>query len=190
MYTESLDGYLPNLVGLNYLWPPHICIDFGPNPPRGGSEQGHNRSIMGPSPKDFFRVGRLQQQTESVAMVNDIKPFGKKCCNSFFFGPFWSIVFTCIGLCIGRSHFDLFSFKYFNGAKCLISINLCTFHVKKNSARLQWYSCARYKAPGALVYYVALYVLWHLSIFQPISGLHFVAPTYVQICIETWDWPI
>ena len=26
--TESLDGYLPNLVGIKYSWPPHICIDF------------------------------------------------------------------------------------------------------------------------------------------------------------------
>ena len=52
---------------------------------------------------------------------------------------------------IGLSHFHLFSFKYFNGAKFLIYINLCTFHVKKNSARLQWYSCARYKTPGPLV---------------------------------------
>ena len=53
--------------------------------------------------------------------------------------------------CIGLGHFHLFSFKYFNGAKCLIYINLCTFHVKKNSSRLQRYSCARYKAPGPQV---------------------------------------
>ena len=26
--TESLDGYLLNLVGIKYSWPPHICIDF------------------------------------------------------------------------------------------------------------------------------------------------------------------
>ena len=61
---------------------------------------------------------------------------------------FWCVLMSCIGL----SHFHLFSFKYFDGAKCLIYINLCTFHVKKNSARLQWYSCARYKAPGPLVW--------------------------------------
>ena len=61
---------------------------------------------------------------------------------------FWHVLVSCIGL--GLS--NLFSFKYFNGAKCLIYINLCTFHVKKNRARLQWYSCARYKAPGPLVY--------------------------------------
>ena len=34
-------------------------------------------------------------------------------------------------LCIGFSQLHLFSFKYFNGAKCLIYINLCTFHVNK-----------------------------------------------------------
>ena len=57
---------------------------------------------------------------------------------------FWHILVSCIGL------FHLLPFKYFYGAKCLIYINLCTFHVKENSARLQWYSCARYKAPGPL----------------------------------------
>ena len=29
---------------------------------------------------------------------------------------------------------------------------MCTFHVKKNNAILQWYSCSEYKAPGPLVY--------------------------------------
>ena len=61
---------------------------------------------------------------------------------------FWHVLMSCIGL----NHFHLFSFKYFNWTKYLIYMNLCTFHVKKNSARLQWYSCARYKAPGPLVY--------------------------------------
>ena len=60
---------------------------------------------------------------------------------------FWHVLVPCIGL----SHFHLLPFKYFYGAKCLIYSNLCTFHVKENSARLQWYSCARYKAPGPLV---------------------------------------
>ena len=55
-------------------------------------------------------------------------------------------------MCIGLSHFHFLPFKYFYGAKCFIYINLCTFHVKENSARLQWYSCARYKAPGPLVF--------------------------------------
>ena len=57
----------------------------------------------------------------------------------------------CIEVWLKNQLVHLFSFKYFNGEKCLIYINLCTFHVKKNSARLQWYSCARYKAPGPLV---------------------------------------
>ena len=39
---------------------PNICIDFGPNPPGVDPGQDHNRSMRGPSPKDFFlRVGRL-----------------------------------------------------------------------------------------------------------------------------------
>ena len=66
---------------------------------------------------------------------------------SILTSSFWHV----LGSCIGHSHFHLFSFKYFNRAKCLIYINLCIFRVKKNSAGLQWYSCARYKAPGPLV---------------------------------------
>ena len=69
-----------------------------------------------------------------------------------FLVPFWRLGFDTFWCCV----LDLVIFSYFlsnifNGAKCLIYINLCTFHVKKNSARLQWYSCARYKAPGPLV---------------------------------------
>ena len=57
--------------------------------------------------------------------------------------------------CNGLSHIHIFSFKYFSDPKCLIYINLCTFDVlKKNSARLQWYSCARHKAPGPLVLFL------------------------------------
>ena len=33
---------------------PNICIDFGPNPPGVDPGQDHNRSMRGPSPKDFF----------------------------------------------------------------------------------------------------------------------------------------
>ena len=79
--AESLDAYLPNLVGIKYSLPPHICFDFGPNPPRGRSRAGPLEVKGGPSPKDFvFRVGRLQQQTECKAMINDLRAFGKKCC--------------------------------------------------------------------------------------------------------------
>ena len=31
--------------------------------------QGHNRYMRGPPLKDIFRVGRLQQQTECIAMI-------------------------------------------------------------------------------------------------------------------------
>ena len=62
---------------------------------------------------------------------------------SYVFDTFWCSVL------------DLVISTYFLSnilmGQCLIYINLCTFHVKKNSARLQWYSCARYKAPGPLV---------------------------------------
>ena len=82
---------------------------------------------------------------------SDFIAFGKKCCY-FFFVPFWCLVFDMFWCCA----LDLVISTYLNhvnGTKCLININLCTFHViqKKNSTRLQWYSCTRYKAPGPLV---------------------------------------
>ena len=76
--------------------------------------------------------------------------------------PFWRLVFDTIWCCV----LDLVISTYFlsnifNGETCLIYINLCTFHVKKNSARLQWYSCARYKAPGPLVFKRTILLLIH-----------------------------
>ena len=53
--------------------------------------------------------------------------------------------------------------------QCLIYINLCTFHEKKNSTRLQWYSCARYKAPGPLVL---------------IKGLNFGVAGWIHVCLS------
>ena len=66
--------------------------------------------------------------------------------------PFWRLVFDTFWCLVLDLVISTLSFKYFRRAKCLIYIKLCTFHVlKKNSARLQWYSCARHKAPGPLV---------------------------------------
>ena len=65
--------------------------------------------------------------------------------------PFWCLVFDMFCVVYWTWSFPLLPLKYFYGAKCLIYIYLYTFHVKENSARLQWYSCARYKAPGPLV---------------------------------------
>ena len=38
--TESVDGYLPNLVGIKYSWPRAFVLTLGPNPPRGVSRAG------------------------------------------------------------------------------------------------------------------------------------------------------
>ena len=67
--TESLDGYLPNLVGIKYSWPRAFVLTSGPNPP--GAIQG--RAIIGQweallQRTSFFRVGRLQQQTKCIAI--------------------------------------------------------------------------------------------------------------------------
>ena len=131
------------------MTPAHLFWLLGQIRPVLDKGQGHNRSMRVPSPKNFFfRIGRLQQQTECIAVI--WQHLGR---SVVIFGPIlmssvWHVLVSCIGL----SHFYLFSFKYFNGAKCFIYINLCTFYVKKNSSRLQWYSCARYKAPGPLVF--------------------------------------
>ena len=68
---ESLDGYLPNLVGIKYLrTPAHLYLLLGQIRQGADPGQGHKWSMRGPSPKDFFfRVGRLQQQTEYMAMI-------------------------------------------------------------------------------------------------------------------------
>ena len=127
--TESLTKLGRNKV---LMIPAHLHWLLGQIRPGADPGQGHNRSMRGPSPKDFFfRVGRLQQQTECIAMINDLKAFWK--IGSILTSSFWHGLVSCIGL----SYFDLFSFKYFNGAKCLIYINLCTF-LAPLSRRLTW----------------------------------------------------
>ena len=39
-YTESLDGYSPNIVGIKYSRPRSFVFIFGPYPPRGRSRAG------------------------------------------------------------------------------------------------------------------------------------------------------
>ena len=125
--------------------------------------------------------------------------------SSILTSSFWHILVSCIGL----SHIHIFSFKYFSGSKCLIYINLCTFNVlKKNSARLQWYSCARHKAPGPLVFilsvclFVCLFVVnfnLHYNFWTErdryfIFGMHTPLMTPFQmtprsLILWPWLWP-
>ena len=53
--TESLDGYLPNLVGISTHDPRTFALTFGPNPPRGRIQ---GRAIIG-------QLGALLQRTSS-----------------------------------------------------------------------------------------------------------------------------
>ena len=53
--TESLNGYLPNLVGIKYSWPPHICIAFWAKSAQGRIQ---DRAIIG-------QLGALLQRTLS-----------------------------------------------------------------------------------------------------------------------------
>ena len=50
------------------MTPAHLYWLLGQIRPGMNPGQGNNRSMRGPSPKDFFRVRRLQQQTECIAM--------------------------------------------------------------------------------------------------------------------------
>ena len=80
----------------------------------------------------------------------------------FFLVPFWCLLFYILWCCTVLDLVISTYFNHVNGAKSLIHINLCTesdlfpflFSCiwKKSSTRLQWYSCARYKAPGPLVW--------------------------------------
>ena len=107
---------------------------------------------------------------------SDLTAFGKKCCCCFFF-PFWCLVFDMFWCCTVLDLVISTYFNHVNGSKCLIHINLCTESdlfpflfsciQKKNSTRLQWYSCARYKAPGSLVS-SQVYKSWGQGVLVPL----------------------
>ena len=107
--TELLDGYLPNLVGIKYSWPPHICIDFWAKSAQGRIQ---GRAIIG-------QWGALLQMTslesegysnkQCIAMIKkhlgrSVVIFGSILMSSFWHG---------LVLCIGLNYFDWFFFKYF-----------------------------------------------------------------------------
>ena len=121
--------------------------------------QGHNRSMR----------ALLQRTTSSELEGHSNKPNVQQWSDSiweevllFFFVPFWCLVFDMVWCCTVLDLVISTYFNHVNGAKCLIHINLCTESdlfpflfsciLNKNSTRLQRYSCARYKAPGPLVF--------------------------------------
>ena len=102
-----------------------------------------------------FSKGLLLQSLKARATnwmySSDLTAFGKNGC--YFIFPFWCLVFDMFWCCVLDLAISTY-FNHVNGAKCLIHINLCTSCIqKKNSTRLQWYSCARYKTPEPLVRY-------------------------------------
>ena len=70
--TVPLDGCLRNLVGIKCSWSLTSVVVFQPDPPPpqgripGGAKIGHAGS---PSSTNFLQTGRLQQQTEFIAMI-------------------------------------------------------------------------------------------------------------------------
>ena len=51
---KPLDGFWWNLVGMKYSWFFTSVVVFRPDPPRGGSRAGQNRSRGSPSSRNFF----------------------------------------------------------------------------------------------------------------------------------------
>ena len=51
---ELLDGFWWNLVGMKNSWSLTSVVVFPPDPPRGGSRAGQNRSWVSPSSRNFF----------------------------------------------------------------------------------------------------------------------------------------
>ena len=68
--TESLDGFTKPGRDKVLMTPAHLFWLLGQIRPVVDKGQDHNRSMRVPSPKDFFfRIERLQQQTEGIAMI-------------------------------------------------------------------------------------------------------------------------
>ena len=68
--TESLDGYLPNLVGIKYLSSRTFVLTFGPNPPRCGSRLGPKYVTGVPFSKELLlQTGRLHKQNECILIA-------------------------------------------------------------------------------------------------------------------------
>ena len=67
--TELLNGCLRNFVGMKCSWP-GTCIEmFWPYLHRGGSRARQNRLRGVPFKNFLLQTGRLQQQTEFIAMI-------------------------------------------------------------------------------------------------------------------------
>ena len=67
---EPLDGFWWNLVGMKYSWSLTSVVVFRPDPPRGGSRAGQNRSWGVPFFKKLLlQTRRLQRQTECIAVI-------------------------------------------------------------------------------------------------------------------------
>ena len=123
------NNYIVSTIIWEYSWLPHICIDFWA---KSVQRWIQGRAIIGQW-GPFFK-GLLLQSWKATATnrmySSDLTVFGKKCC--YFFVPFWCLVFDMFWCCV----LDLVisTFKYFNlvnVVKCLVHINLCTFHFFK-----------------------------------------------------------
>ena len=67
---EPLDGFWWNLVGMKYSWSLTNVVVFQPDPPGADPGWGQNRSRGSPSSKKLLlQTGRLQRQTECIAMI-------------------------------------------------------------------------------------------------------------------------
>ena len=67
---EPLNGFWWNFVRMKYSWSLTSFVVFRPDPPRGGSRAGQNKSLGVPFfSKLLLPTRRLQQQMECIAVI-------------------------------------------------------------------------------------------------------------------------
>ena len=98
------------------MTPAHLYRLLGQIRPGMDPGQGHNRSMRGSSPKDFFfRVGRLQQQTECIAVIQQHLGRSFVIFGSILTCSFWHALVLCIGLlCSSMGKVSTCRGKFFN----------------------------------------------------------------------------
>ena len=63
---EPLDGFWWNLVGMKFSWSLTSVVVFRPNPPRGRTRAGQNRSPRVPFFNKLLQTGRLQHFNQKI----------------------------------------------------------------------------------------------------------------------------
>ena len=111
---ESLDGYLPNSVGIKNSWPPHICIDFWAKSAKGRIQ---GRAII--RQWGAFSKGLLLQSWKATAInrmhSSDLKHVGRSVVIFGFIrkSNFWRVFDVFLDLVI-LVYFNAFSIDFYS----------------------------------------------------------------------------